>query len=46
MIMLERWSVSWRENGCYRGSQFNGKRMIMLEVVSLMEGEWLCYGGG
>ena len=43
----------------YRGGQFNGGRMVMLqklpvswrenghvtEVVSLMEGEWSCYGG-
>ena len=34
MVMLERWSVSWRENG------------HVTEVVSLMEREWSCYGGG
>ena len=34
MIMLERWSVLWREN-CH-----------LIEVVTLMEGEWSCYRGG
>ena len=29
MVMLQRWSVSWTENG------------HVTEVVSLMEGEWL-----
>ena len=24
---------------CYRGSQFNGGRMVIMEVASLMEGE-------
>ena len=24
----------------------NGGRMVMLQRWSLMEGEWLCYGGG
>ena len=23
-----------------------GGRMVMLQVVTLMEGEWLCYRGG
>ena len=32
--MLQRWSVKWRENS------------HLTEVASLMEGEWLCYGGG
>ena len=26
--------------------QFNGERMVVTEVVSLMEGEWSCYRGG
>ena len=55
MIMLQRWPVEWRENGCYGGGQFNGGRKVMLggqfnggrmvatEVVSIMEGEWSCY---
>ena len=31
---------------CYRGGQFNGGRMVMLERwTSLMEGEWSCYRG-
>ena len=34
MVMLERWSVKWRENG------------HLTEVVSLIEGEWSCYRGG
>ena len=29
MVMLQMWSVSWRENG------------HVTEVISLMEGEWL-----
>ena len=28
------------------GGQFNGGRMVVTEVVSLMEGEWSCYRGG
>ena len=28
------------------GSQFNGVRMVMLQRWTVMEGEWLCYGGG
>ena len=39
MVMLQRWSVKWREKSCYGGGQFNGGRMIMLIWVSLMEGE-------
>ena len=31
MIMLERWSVLWRESGRYRGHQFKGRRMVMLQ---------------
>ena len=34
MVMLQRCSVSWRENG------------HVTEVVSLMESERSCYGGG
>ena len=34
MVMLWRWSVSWRKNG------------YVTEVVTLMEGEWSCYRGG
>ena len=34
MVMLERWAVSWRENG------------HVTEVASLKEGEWSCYRGG
>ena len=34
MVMLERWSVLRRENDQVR------------EVLTLMEGEWSCYGVG
>ena len=34
MIMLERWSVQWRENG------------DVTEVDGIMEGAWSCYRGG
>ena len=34
MVILQRWPILCRENG-------HGK-----EVVSLMDGEWSCYGGG
>ena len=33
------------EWSCYRGGQFNGGRMVMLQKWSLMEGEWSCYSG-
>ena len=26
--------------------QFNGGRMVMLQLACLMEGEWSCYRGG
>ena len=32
--MLWRWPVKWREH------------VHTAEVVTLMKGEWLCYGGG
>ena len=31
------------EWSCYRGGQFNGGRIAILQ---LMDGEWLCYRGG
>ena len=31
---------------CYRGGQFNGGRMVMLQRWCLMEGTWSCYRGG
>ena len=47
MVMLERWSSSMGEEwSCYRGGQFKGGRMVMLQRWSLMEREWSCYGGG
>ena len=27
------------------GGRFNGVRMVMLRRWTVMEGEWLCYGG-
>ena len=34
------------EWSCYGGGQFNGGRMVVTEVVSLMEREWSCCGDG
>ena len=32
---------------CYRGCHFNGRENgHVTEVVTLMEAEWSCYGGG
>ena len=28
---------------CYGGDQFNGGRMVVMEVASLMEGAWSFY---
>ena len=30
---------------CYGGGQFKGGRMVMLQRWSLMDGEWVSYGG-
>ena len=47
MVILQRWSVQWRENGhvtevvslmegeCYRGGQFNEGIMFMLDRWSV-----------
>ena len=35
MIMLEVRSVLWRESGRYRGHQFKGRRMVMLQRLPL-----------
>ena len=35
-----------KENHRYGGGQFKGGRMVVTEVVSLIEGEWSCYRGG
>ena len=54
---LRKWPVSRRENGHYRGANFNKSHVTevvslrrenghVTEVDSLMQGEWLCYGGG
>ena len=39
-------SLKEGEWSCYRGGQFDGGRMIMLQRWSLMEGEWSFYRGG
>ena len=31
------------EEWSYRGGQFNGGRMVMLQVVTLMKVKWSCY---
>ena len=33
------------ERSCQRWS-VNGGRIVVMEVASLMEGEWFCYKGG
>ena len=33
------------EWSCYISGQFNGGRMVVTEVVTLMEAEWSCYEG-
>ena len=38
-LMEEEWS-------CYRGGQYNGGRMVILQRWSLMELEWSSYRGG
>ena len=35
-----------KENHRYGGGQFKGGRMVVIEVVSLIEGERSCYRGG
>ena len=39
MIILRR-SLKWREKDV-RGGQFNGGRIVIMEVASLKKGEWL-----
>ena len=34
------------EWSCYRGGQFNGWGMVVIDVERVMEGELSCYGGG
>ena len=34
-IMSERYSVLWRESGRYRDHQLKGRRMVMLQRLSL-----------
>ena len=44
--MLHRWCLMEGAWSCYRGGQFNGGRIVVMEVARLMEGEWFCYNGG
>ena len=46
MVISEVVSLIEGEWSCYRGSHFNGGRMVVTVVVSLLEGEWSCYRGG
>ena len=46
MIMLQRWIVSWRENGHVTKIVTNGRRMVMLQKWSPIKGPWSCYRGG
>ena len=45
-MVTEVSSLMEGEWSCYRGGQFNGGRMVMLQKWSLMEVEWSCYRGG
>ena len=45
MFMLPRWTVQKKEN-CYGSGQFKRRRMVVTEVVSLIEGERSRYRGG
>ena len=38
--------ASLKKGEWFRGGLFNGGGMVMLEVVSLIEGEWFCYKDG
>ena len=42
MVMLERWSLMEGEWSSHRGGQLGG-RIVVTEVVSIMEGAWSCY---
>ena len=35
MVMLQRWCLMDGERSCYRGGQFNGMRMVMLQRWSV-----------
>ena len=37
MVMLQRWSLMEGEWLYYRGDHFNGGKMVVTEVASLME---------
>ena len=55
MVMLRKWSVSWRENGHVTVGQCREGEWLCYRIgltegewscYSLMEGEWSCYRGG
>ena len=41
MFMLHKWSVQWTENG-HTTEEFNGGRIVVMEVATLKKGEWSC----
>ena len=45
--MLQRWKVSWKENGFVTEVAYLMEgEYSFTEVSSLKEGEWSCYKGG
>ena len=47
MVMLQRCSVYWRENGHVKEWSVQWRENDHVrEAASLIEGEWSCYGGG
>ena len=45
MVILQKRSFYWRENGDTEVVSWRENGLVT-EVVSLMEGEWSCCGGG
>ena len=41
MVVTEVVSLMEREWSCYGGGEFNGGRIVVIEVASLKKGEWL-----
>ena len=46
MVMLQRWSLKWRENGHITEVSLGRKNGHVTELTSLMEEEWSRYRGG
>ena len=40
MVMLMKWCLMEGAWSCYRGGQHNGRRMLIMEVARVNEGEW------